>query len=433
MSSKDNIEKIFKDKLGTYEVKPPVSVWKTIQRKMFFKRFLIYKPFSLNLWNLSVIIIIAVFVLIINPAKVTNKDELSKIVPKKESTTKITELKTSKNDNVEEKIEERNSILIKKINPKQEKKESEKQITDFNKEDDKSEKFVKKDDTNSESNSGENQTVKLAETIRCDFRVSAEKACEPAVISFLNTSENGETYLWDFGNGETSELKNPTYVFRTAGTYIVKLTVYSGSFSDSKTKKIIVYPKPNADFQISNKSQNLFSNEEIQFLNNSTGFSKCIWKFGDDNTSSFTNPVHIYNEQGLYKVSLICISKNRCADTAFLNNVLVQDSKYKIVFPTAFTPDKSGQSNGEWRNSIYPNTIFHPVINAEVSDYSLKIYNKYGAKVFETDNVDVGWNGFYNNAPAPRDVYIWECNGKFEDGKLFKETGNVTLLYLRNQ
>ncbi len=435
MSNKENIEKIFKDQFEDFKQTPPSSVWSKIEQKMFFKHFLRYKVLSINLWNVIAVVAIATSAIIFTnkPDTITNKDSIDNTNEIKFANKSEKSVIINSNTNYEQ-----SSKTTIKTKTHSEKKQnsttdvSENQISDKENVEVNPYKLLKENYVNSESINEGQITVKLAEP-HSEFSVSTESACEPVIISFINTSENCDSYHWDFGNGETSSQKNPNFVFRTAGTFNVTLTVTSGRFSDSKTKKITIFSKPNADFEISRKSKNLFKGDNIEFSNNSTNFSKCIWKFGDKKTSSFTNPSHIYDTEGNYKISLICISDKKCADTAFLSNVLIQNPKYKISFPTAFSPDKSGQSNQYWKNSSDPNTIFHPVINTEISNYRLRIYNKYGALVFESNNIDIGWNGFYKNSPSPIGVYVWECIGKFENGKLFKETGNVTLLYLRNQ
>ncbi len=436
MSNRNNTEKFFNEQFSSFKQMPPASVWKHIERKMMFKRFLKYKPLSLNLWNILIVASVAASLFLMKPNtthQISDKPVIEYVIKNDIPKNNISKSIVSTDKNKENQLKESEN----KSKPKTENltnfnNKSENQISDKQESDVIPDNFLKENYTHSESNNGEKTNVKSAKP-QSVFSVSTSGACEPAAITFLNASENCESFHWDFGNGMTSSQKNPNFVFRTAGTYTVTLTVTSGRFSDLSSKRITIFPKPNADFEIRNKSKSLFNNDEIMFSNNSSGYSKCIWNFGEKNTSAYTSPSHIYENEGNYKVSLICISDKKCADTAYLNNVLIQDSKYKISFPTAFSPDKSGQNNGYWNNSIYPNTIFHPVVNTEISNYRLKIYNKYGALIFESNDLAVGWNGFYKNAPAPSGVYVWECSGKFENGKLFKETGNLTLLYLRNQ
>lgn len=436
MSNRDNIEKIFKYQFESFKQTPGSSVWTKIEKKMFFKHLLKYKPLSINLWNvLAVIAIVSSAVLITsNLTEKTNRKVIENIKTinsdkKSENSIIINTVKNQKQ--ISETTIKKERIVKDKFNTTITK--SENQISENKNNEVISNNLLKKNYAKSELINEGKTNVKLAKPPHSAFSINTVSACEPAAITFLNTSENCDLFHWDFGNGETSSLKNPTFVFRTAGKFNVTLTVTSGRLSDSQTKTVTIFSKPNADFEISGKSKNLYKGDEIMFSNNSIGYSKCIWNFGDNNTSTYSNPSHIYDSEGNYKVSLICISNERCADTAFLSNVLIQDSKYKINFPTAFSPDKSGQNNGYWLNSSSPNSIFHPIINTGISNYRLRIFNKYGALVFESNNLEIGWNGFYKNSPAQTGVYVWECTGKFENGNLFKENGNLTLLYLRNQ
>jgi len=63
-----------------------------------------------------------------------------------------------------------------------------------------------------------------------------------------------------------------------------------------------------------------------------------------------------------------------------------------------------------------------------VVEYNLYIYNRWGELMFESKDVDVGWDGYYNGKLCPQDVYIWKVEGKFINGKTFEKTGDVTLL-----
>lgn len=60
----------------------------------------------------------------------------------------------------------------------------------------------------------------------------------PAVINFENQSKKAETYLWDFGDGITSDSPNPSHKYKSSGMYEVVLTAKKGKRMDEKTKKI---------------------------------------------------------------------------------------------------------------------------------------------------------------------------------------------------
>ena len=66
-------------------------------------------------------------------------------------------------------------------------------------------------------------------------------------IHFTNCSENASTYLWEFGDGETSTEKNPVHTFSSSSPYFVKLTAQKGHLKDtfSATIGLAIVHKPN--------------------------------------------------------------------------------------------------------------------------------------------------------------------------------------------
>jgi gliding motility-associated-like protein len=84
------------------------------------------------------------------------------------------------------------------------------------------------------------------------------------------------------------------------------------------------------------------------------------------------------------------------------------------VVPNAFTPDGDGT-----------NDVFRPRIDCLEGPYRLRIFNRWGQLVFETEDYQDGWDGTSNGAPAPSDVYIWVLDAQ-TDPLLRK--GDVTLL-----
>jgi len=430
-NKKYNIEDLFKDNLKDYSISPSNSVWNKINRKLFLKKFLKFNPTTFNLYYTILIgAITTIGILNINnkqqTPKLSNLQENKKAISQK--TNSVTPIKTliSENINTEKKgelTEKENNLTIEKEN-----KEKTTQINNLT-----TETLVNKITTKDNANFDveKNNNSKLAKP-SANFSASTYSACEPATIVFTNASENCNSFLWDFGNEATSKKANPTFVFKTAGKYTVKLTVYSGSIFSTIEKEIIILKRPKSNFILSNKN-NLFKNDEIKFANLSTDFSSCKWNFGDGNSSNFTNPSNVFEDAGLYNVSLICFSKNNCSDTTLMKSLKIQENKYKILAPTALTPDINGASSGYLQKDEYSNSIFRPNFNINPSEYYLRIFNKFGSVVFESRDINYGWNGYYNNKPAPFDVYIWECTGKFSDGHEFIKTGNLTLLYLKNQ
>ncbi len=145
------------------------------------------------------------------------------------------------------------------------------------------------------------------------------------VFSFTNTSTGAATYLWDFGDGTTSTLVNPTHSFTYAGVVTVTL-VATGTYGCQDIKiinqYITVHPKPDATI-IATDSTTCDPASSFQFSNSAQNGMNWQWSFGDQQTSSLQNPSHIYSGQGTYYVSLIVTNTFGCKDTSD-NPVLIR-------------------------------------------------------------------------------------------------------------
>src|SRR4051812_20560785 len=79
-------------------------------------------------------------------------------------------------------------------------------------------------------------------SVHADFSANKFAGCPPLLVNFINVSQPVTgTWSWDFGNGNTSTLANPSAVFNNPGVYHVKLIAINGSQRDSITKTVTVY------------------------------------------------------------------------------------------------------------------------------------------------------------------------------------------------
>jgi len=129
----------------------------------------------------------------------------------------------------------------------------------------------------------------------------------PLIVSFVDASSGSiDTWNWDFGDGGTSVLQNPDYTYTSPGTYTVSLTVTGpgGDDNEIKTDYInVTYSAPIADFNGTPTSGEFPL--QVDFTDISVGeVESWDWDFGDENTSTLQNPVHIFENSGNYTVSL---------------------------------------------------------------------------------------------------------------------------------
>lgn len=266
-----------------------------------------------------------------------------------------------------------------------------------------------------------------ATTVTAFFAVESNSGCSPFNVNFKNLSKNADTYFWDFGNGESSVSGEPSMVYDIPGKYTVNLKATAGSTVIDYQTEIVVYESPLAGFEIS-KDEEIGAEEQVDFINNSVNATSYKWSFGDNTYSDEKNPKHTYTNKGVYDIKLIVKSKNNCKDSALIYDFVVKGSKYKIIKPSAFTPNTSGPTNENINNHSFDNDLFYIRFKTEVKEYRLRIINRQGTVVFDSYNPNMGWNGYFNGKLMPKGVYIWECNGKYSDGKGFYDYGSITLL-----
>ena len=135
-------------------------------------------------------------------------------------------------------------------------------------------------------------------------------------------------------------------------------------------------------------------------------FNSLIWSDGS------TDPSIRINDYGVYSVS---VSDSFCSSTVSLE---VQNTCPPIIYvPNAFTPESSEGLND----------VFLPVIR-NVKEIDLQIYNRWGELLFETTQLQQGWDGNYQNQTAAADVYVYTIRYTGVNNTKGTLSGNVTLL-----
>ncbi len=95
---------------------------------------------------------------------------------------------------------------------------------------------------------------------------------------------------------------------------------------------------------------------------------------------------------------------------------IVQETR--VLVPNAFMP-----------GADLPDNEFKPMLSfVEQDDYELMIFNKWGQMIFNTTDMDEGWNGNYNGEPMPPDAYVYLIRYKTPDGQMVEKRGTVTLV-----
>jgi PKD repeat protein len=141
-----------------------------------------------------------------------------------------------------------------------------------------------------------------------DFSAAPTSGTAPLNVQFHDLSTGPpSTWSWDFGDGGTSTLQNPTHTYASPGTYTVSLTASNSGGSDTKTRSgyisVSAPPPPSADFVGSPTSGT--APLAVSFTDLSSGSpTSWSWSFGDGGTSTLQNPTHTYTTAGTYTVNL---------------------------------------------------------------------------------------------------------------------------------
>lgn len=136
-----------------------------------------------------------------------------------------------------------------------------------------------------------------------NFNVNKSYGIPPLAVAFTDTSiGSGITWSWDFGDGNTSILQNPTHTFVSDGNYNVNLTVTNGFGSSSKIKVILVAGLSSAYTGVPTAGAYPLS---VLFTETTTGLNpdSFYWEFGDGNTSTSQNPTHTFPHMGYYTIN----------------------------------------------------------------------------------------------------------------------------------
>ncbi len=252
------------------------------------------------------------------------------------------------------------------------------------------------------------------------FGADTTYGCGSLTVQFLDSSiaANIDNWFWDFGNGQTSTLKNPIVSFDTVGVYTIKLIVSNSTITDSLTKNnfIIVRQKPVADFIIK-KNESYYNSDTLllatyNYLLQDNSIKDSLpydyyWDFStnvfEDSLSKF---VYKFTKENLYNIGFVIDAKFGCSDTIYK----IVDVKDEMLIPNLFSP------NGDGVNDVF-------FVRTNGNDvFKLSIFNRYGALVHIAEAKHISWDG-RTHAGVQLKVgtyfYVIESVTRKEAGRLF--------------
>jgi gliding motility-associated-like protein len=255
--------------------------------------------------------------------------------------------------------------------------------------------------------------------------MTSDQGCSPDPVAFQSAAmasapQQIVAWSWDFGDGESSSAQHPEHVYENAGIYMVTLEVSTNmGCTSSVTEPVNVEPAPLADFQF---SPNMISDLDptVQFINTSSNADQYFWLMGDgvENTAAIAPTVVFPTDASAYTITLIAYSANGCVDS--VTKIIPVEQSVVYYIPNAFTPD----------GDEYNNT-FRPVFTQghDPDNYTLAVYNRWGETIFESHDVQQGWDGTYQGALSQEGAYTWSIRFKHRNDDAWEAlSGHVSLI-----
>ncbi|MBI5008928.1 MAG: gliding motility-associated C-terminal domain-containing protein [Bacteroidia bacterium] len=85
-------------------------------------------------------------------------------------------------------------------------------------------------------------------------------------------------------------------------------------------------------------------------------------------------------------------------------------------------------SLGYFNQNDFSNDVFHCYVDG-VTEYHLEIYNRLGIRLFTSDDVNIGWDGYFKGKLVEEGAYVFKVYGKYNNGQSFNFVGNIILLH----
>lgn len=247
------------------------------------------------------------------------------------------------------------------------------------------------------------------------------QGCPPLQVEFTNTSTGSVVSChWNFGDGATGVGNNNLHNYLQSGKFSIQLIARGiGNCADTLTwtDSVFVFPKPIPDFTYENTNTPVANSGGIQFSNTTQFADAYAWHFDDGNSGTEKNPFHRYQYDGEYQVMLTAWNNYGCY--AGLEKTIKVDLIKGLFIPNAFSPDNPS-----------PDVRLFLPIGRGLREYNLSIYDSWGNKVWETDQLDEhgqplqGWNGEAQGKPMHQDVYVWKVSAIFNDNSIWKGNDN---------
>ena len=224
---------------------------------------------------------------------------------------------------------------------------------------------------------------------RQSFALNKDSLLCPGKNITLQATNGFATYQWQDGSIQDN------FLATQPGFYKVKATDSCGNiFADSLTIHLV-------DTAFTIAPQQTICNSDTITIKIPKGISTILW-LPATGISTSGSQLFFYPSQSTNYI-INAIKYPNCALVKSIQ-IIVTNCPENIFFPNSFTP-----------NNDRLNDFFKPSVTRPLYFYQLTIYNRFGQKLFETNNLLTGWNGIYKNTEQSPGAYIYQCSYQFKN------------------
>jgi len=233
------------------------------------------------------------------------------------------------------------------------------------------------------------------------FIVDKTESCPPLEVNLTSTSSTNFACNWTLGDGNFSTDCNLSYTYNAPGVYAVYLMVTdsNGCRHTSQPQILTVHALPEAQFNITPQTTTIVSPTVLlDGLFSSANTTSWSWLINNTDSLIGAQVNYTFQDTGLFPITLYVTNSLGCVDSVTYYAKVLDD--FTFFIPNAFTLNNDGL-----------NETFGPKgigISLDKEDYLFTIFNRWGEKVFETNDFNQHWDGKKNGELCEAGVYTYK-------------------------
>ena len=261
----------------------------------------------------------------------------------------------------------------------------------------------------------------FGDSVFADFTMNFDSCSNILKVDFTNNSINGVTYLWDFGDGQKSTQVSPTHYYVYDGTFDITLILnnYVCGVSDTVARSISLKKRVNSE-EIRTSYEPCRDGRSVSMKVLGTDFQEYKWQFENGDELYGEEVVYSFGEGGLHHLT-ISLKDTICNRFVTIDTVLeVFHNDYFPRMPNVFTPNGDGVNDyfgiPEGANPEFFSKVY------------MKVFNRWGRLLFQTENIDAPWDGTFEGNKLSEGVYFYVLNVEDNCGNHKELKGFVHLM-----